>query len=284
MKLDNMKIKAGAIAGCLMAAVGAYKSQDSVESGKVGILTTFGKIERTVDPGLTFHWPWQKVTQLSLQSQTIDVPLEVYSKDSQLAPQNVLSLTFSLPRGSAEKVFREFGADFFHAVLRNPVENIFREAFGQRTADQIIAEREILNRDVSQRLASEFSSRGILFERLGISIKFNDSFNRAAEESAIARTKVNTAQQELARQNIEAQQVVVKATGQADASLKQKTAEAEGIIKTGEAENKVLSQKAALLRDNPGLVNLVTAEKWNGVLPTTMIPNAATPLLQLDLK
>jgi hypothetical protein len=35
------------------------------------------------------------------------------------------------------------------------------------------------------------------------------------------------------------------------------------------------------LRDNPGLPTLTAAEKWNGVLPTTMVPGNALPFLNL---
>lgn len=38
------------------------------------------------------------------------------------------------------------------------------------------------------------------------------------------------------------------------------------------------------LRSSPGLVQLTAAQKWNGVLPTTMIPNAGVPMLNLDKK
>ena len=282
--LESKLMNSGIVAaGLLTAAIAGYKSADSVEAGKIGIVTSFGQIERTVESGLAFHWPWQKVTKLSLQSQTIDIPLEVYSKDSQLAPQNVLSVTFSLPKDSAVKVFSEYGADYFRAVLKNPTENIFREAFGMRTADHIIADREALNSEVSTRLQKEFLTRSINFERLGISIKFNEAFNHSAEESAIARTKVNTAKQDLERKKVEADQLEVEAKGKAASSVELKIAEAKGITELGNAQANVLQRKAELLRQNPGIVNLMAAERWDGKLPTTMIPGQSTPMIQLDL-
>lgn len=37
----------------------------------------------------------------------------------------------------------------------------------------------------------------------------------------------------------------------------------------------------AALGDNPHLVALVQAEKWNGVLPVTMLPGGAVPMISL---
>ncbi len=268
----------------LTAAVGLsgawFTSTSEVENGNVGIVSTFGKIDREVDQGLAFHWPWQKVTPLSIQAHTEDIKLDVYSKDSQLSPENVLSVTFRLPRESARTVFENYGEDYFKNVLRNPIENIFREAFGHRTADQIIADRESLNKEVSERLIKEFESREIKFERLGISIRFNDSYNQSAERSAIARTEVARAEQELAKAKIEADKAVEEAKGKAQAKLEEANAEAKAIQAKGEAEVAILKQKAEI-GSNPGLINLVTAEAWDGALPSTMLGGVPLPYVNV---
>jgi regulator of protease activity HflC (stomatin/prohibitin superfamily) len=221
---------------------------------------------------------------MDLKSQTVDIPLEVYSKDSQLAPTNILSVTFSLPRQKVEEVYQKYGANYFEAVLKKPVENIFREEFGKKTADEIIGDRITLNESISARLKVEFETRGPLFERLSISIRFNDSFNTAAEKSAIARTEVNTATQNLDKAKKDAESAEARATGEANADFIKKQKEAEGILAIGEAEVKVMEQKSKVIQENISLVHLITAEKWDGQLPTTMIPGQSTPLIHLDVK
>ena len=42
-----------------------------------------------------------------------------------------------------------------------------------------------------------------------------------------------------------------------------------------------IDQRGQALRDNPGVVALVQAEKWNGQLPYTMPPNGTVPFLDL---
>jgi len=39
--------------------------------------------------------------------------------------------------------------------------------------------------------------------------------------------------------------------------------------------------RGALLRDNPSLIDLTAAERWNGTLPTTMVPGSATPFVNV---
>lgn len=38
----------------------------------------------------------------------------------------------------------------------------------------------------------------------------------------------------------------------------------------------------AALRDNPALIGLVQAEKWDGKLPVTMVPEGALPFLNVQ--
>lgn len=276
-------IKAGVAALGTLTGGGltAYNSATSVKEGQTGIVTTYGRVERTAEPGLAFHWPWQSVTRMTNQAQSIDIPMEVYSKDSQLAPSNVVTVTFTLPKENTLEVHSKYGASYFESVIRRPVENIFRECFGQMTADQIIANRVQLNAQVSERLKVEFESRQLHFERLSISIKFNDAFNKSAEESAIARTRVNTEKQNLERLEVEGQQKVVSAKAEGDAALERRTKEAKGIELVGISEAKVIEMKGAALKSNPDYPRLQAIEKWDGHLPTTMLPGQTMPFIDL---
>lgn len=58
-------------------------------------------------------------------------------------------------------------------------------------------------------------------------------------------------------------------------------AEAEAITLRGNAEAEAVRVKGAALRDNPSLIGLVQAERWNGVLPTTMLPNSTVPFMEM---
>jgi hypothetical protein len=47
----------------------------------------------------------------------------------------------------------------------------------------------------------------------------------------------------------------------------------------GDAEAAAIRAKAEALAANTNLVSLNAVEKWDGVLPTTQVPNAALPFI-----
>ncbi len=49
----------------------------------------------------------------------------------------------------------------------------------------------------------------------------------------------------------------------------------------GRAEAKAIQVRGQALAQNPGLVELVSAERWDGKLPSTMVPNAAVPFVSV---
>lgn len=56
-------------------------------------------------------------------------------------------------------------------------------------------------------------------------------------------------------------------------------AAAKAIKLRGEAEAAAIDARGKALRDNPALVALTQAERWDGKLPTTMVPNGSVPML-----
>jgi regulator of protease activity HflC (stomatin/prohibitin superfamily) len=62
----------------------------------------------------------------------------------------------------------------------------------------------------------------------------------------------------------------------------QATAEAEAIRVKGDAEAGAIKAKSEALRESPNLVQLTATEKWNGVLPTTMVPGSSVPFVNVS--
>jgi regulator of protease activity HflC (stomatin/prohibitin superfamily) len=103
---------------------------------------------------------------------------------------------------------------------------------------------------------------------------------------------VQKRQQELAQQKVQAEITVTQAQAQADAQIAQATAaatavklaadaEAHAIQVKGDAEAAVIANRGKALRDNPGVVALIQAEKWDGALPRTMPPNGTVPFIDV---
>jgi regulator of protease activity HflC (stomatin/prohibitin superfamily) len=84
----------------------------------------------------------------------------------------------------------------------------------------------------------------------------------------------------VAQANAKANAARAEAQANADATRLNGEARASNIKITGEAEA-AIEAHARALGTNPHLVTLVQAERWNGVLPTTMVPGSAVPFVSL---
>ena len=97
-----------------------------------------------------------------------------------------------------------------------------------------------------------------------------------------AEVEVAKFRQNAEREKVTAEITVTQANAAADSVRAKALAEAEAIKLRGDAEAAAVEAKGRALRDNPNLVNLIQAERWNGQLPTTMLPNGSVPMLSVQ--
>ena len=111
----------------------------------------------------------------------------------------------------------------------------------------------------------------------------------------LAEVEVQKLQQNAEREKVQAQITVTQANAKAnavraeaqanaDATRLNGEAQASNIRITGEAQAAAIEARAKALGTNPNLVTLVQAERWNGVLPTTMVPGSAVPFVSVNKK
>jgi regulator of protease activity HflC (stomatin/prohibitin superfamily) len=115
-------------------------------------------------------------------------------------------------------------------------------------------------------------------------IDFSDAYENSIEARMLAEVEVQKVRQNAEREKVTAEITVIQAQAEADAQLARATAEAEATRIRGEAEASAIKAKAEALKDNAGLIALTQAEKWNGQLPTTMIPGSTVPFMDVATK
>lgn len=249
----------------------------TVKTGEIGMRTSFGKLTQSELAGLHFYTPFKgNIHKLNLQSQTLIVPVPAYSKDSQIAPENKIQVTFSLAEEQAERVFERYGQQYSLSQVEPRVANIFREEFGTRNALQIVQNRQELNNAVQNRLTNELESLGLEVEAVNISIKFSAAFETVAEESAIARSQANKAEQELQRVKFEEQQKLARAEADKEVKVFEAQAQAESI----KLQTQQLNQNPKYIELLEAQTKLKAAEGWDGQLPGYM-GSSAVPFIQL---
>ncbi len=256
----------------------------TVNEGYRGVALRNGAVIGTAEPGLGFKLPIvDSVVDISVQSQAqMYENILAYSRDQQTAGLN-MSVNYRLPADQVETIYREYGgeAGVVSRLLDRQVLEEVKNVFGKFNAATAIQERERLAAEVQMAIQKAVVGP-IIVESVQIeNIDFSDAYENSIEARMLAEVEVQKVRQNAEREKVQAEIKVIQAQAEADARVAQATAEAEAITLTGDAEASAIRARGDALRDNPALIDLVQAERWNGALPTTMIPGQTVPFMNM---
>jgi regulator of protease activity HflC (stomatin/prohibitin superfamily) len=259
--------------GGLVLAYVLFGSWYQVDQGERAIVLRFGELVGESGPGLHFKLPWvDSVRRITVQNQNKQYRnLEAYSRDQQSANITV-SVTYVVADPSA--VYTQYG-DLEGAVSRLIDPRLtagVKTIFGQYDAVRAIQERAALNTDFDAAVTSAIDGGPINVISVQIeNIDFSDAYEQSVEQRMLAQVEIQRREQNLRTTEVEAQIARTRAEG-----------EAEAIRLRGEAEGAAIRARADALRANADLVQLQAVEKWDGKLPTTMVPSTALPFINLQ--
>lgn len=247
-----------------------------------GVELRNGKVIGVSDPGLEFKLPFiDDVEKISVQTYTMKYDrLQAYSKDQQTATVNV-SVTFHVPATEVVNLYTKFGdiESMTSRLVSRQVPTQVENVFGQYNAVNAVQNRVKLVADISSAIKGSIVGPVVIDSVQVENIDFSDDYERSIAERMKAEVQVKTREQMLATEQVQAQIAVTQAQAQADSQLAKARAEAQAITLRGNAEAEAIKARAAALAQNGNLVELVKAERWDGKLPTTMLPNGTVPFL-----
>ena len=292
----NRGIIAVAVVGLVVIAA-IFGSWYTVDQTERAVLLRNGAVIGTAQPGLGFKVPFiDSVEKISVRTFTYSWDkMNSYSYDQQPAD---LKISVTL-RASPEKVadlYAKFGRlDAAVNQVVNPVVNQqVKIVFGRYTAVKAIQERGTLNSAIKDAISETLKyDPMIIIESVQLeNIEFSANYLHSIEQRMLAEVEVQKLQQNAEREKVQAQITVTQANAKAsairaeaqanaDATRLSGEAHAANIRITGEAEAAAIEARAKALGTNPNLVTLVQAERWNGVLPTTMVPGSAVPFVSV---
>lgn len=256
----------------------------TVDAGYRGVILTNGAVTGTAEPGLGFKWPIiSSVVDISVQTQAqLYENILAYSRDQQTAGLTI-SVNYRLPADQVETIYADFGgaSGVVSRLLDRQVLEETKNVFGRYNAVTSIQERERLAAEVQMAIQNAVVGP-IIVESVQIeNIDFSNAYEDSIEQRMLAEVEVQRVMQNAEREKVNAEITVIQAQAEADAQLARATAEAEAIRIRGEAEAAAIEARGRALRDNPSLIDLVQAERWNGQLPTTMIPGDTVPFMNM---
>jgi len=256
----------------------------TVDEGYRGVQLRNGAVVGTAEPGLGFKMPMiDSVVDISVQSQARTYEtVQAYSKDQQTATLFV-SVNYRLPADQVETIYGEYGGaeGVVNRVLDRQVLQAVKNVFGRFAAVTAINERGRLVTEATNELIAAVKGP-IIIESVQIeNIDFDDGYENAIAARMEAEVEVQKVKQNAEREKISAEITVIQAQAAADSKLAEAKAAAEATRIQGEAEAAAIKAKSEALKDNAGLIALIQAERWDGKLPTTMIPDSTVPFMDV---
>jgi regulator of protease activity HflC (stomatin/prohibitin superfamily) len=246
----------------------------TIDAGERGVILRNGKVVGTAEPGLSFKLPIvDSVREITVQTQArVYEKVMVYSRDQQSA-ELYISVNYRLPADQVETIYSEYGGKdgVMTRLLDRQVPEEVKNVFGRFNAVTAIQERERLSKEVQEAIQRATTNPVLIVESVQIeNIDFSDAYEQSIEQRMLAEVEVQKVQQNAQREKVQAEILVIQAKAEADAKKLQ-----------GEAEAYAINARGKALRDNPALIELVQAEKWDGKLPTTMVPGQTVPFINV---
>lgn len=261
----------------LFAIILLFSTYYTVDQGERAVVLHFGEVVGESEPGFHLKMPFvTSVENISIQPVTYtyggkQTPLEAYSQDQQPASV-VISVTFHVT--DARTVYAQYGSiDHMVQTIFTPrvYENL-KNVFGQFNAIEAIQTRAKLNAQVQAAITAGIKGPFVVDSVQVQDIEFSKTYEEAVENRMQAVVKQQQAEADKAKRIIDADAAAYEVKAAADAKAHQTEV-------LGQAEASAIKARGDALRDNPNLVALTATEKWNGVLPSTMVPGSAVPFI-----
>ena len=261
----------------LFVAVFVFSAFGTIDAGERGVKTRLGAITGTIDPGLYFKMPFiEKVKAMEVKTRTINYDkngtegdatdtskLSGASKDLQDVWIGVV-VNYHIDPAKVDMIYSQYRSveNYESNVIEPVIREVVKSTSAQYTAEELVTKRAEYSDKVNLTLAEKFTAKDAVLERFSVTnFEFSQAFTQAIEGKVTAVQNAEASKNKLEQIKFEAQQKIETAK-----------AEAESIRIQANAIN---SQGGA------DYVQLKAIEKWNGNLPTQMIPGSTVPFINL---
>ena len=232
----------------LVILITALSFFETIPTGFVGIKTKFGKAQDGIlEEGLNFKIPY--VEKIILQTVITDI-----------------AVNYNVDREQANRLYREVGSGYENIIISPAILEAIKSTMAGYTAEELITKRSEVSNKIQTTLKEKISSRGFNVTEFNITnIDFSEEYDEAIEAKAVKQQEVIAAQAELEKQKIQNEKEV---------SIAEKDA------KVMELQNSQITENTLKLRKIEAFQKFIN--KWNGVLPETMLGQDINALLNIE--
>jgi len=240
-----------------------------VPAGHRGVVLWWGSVEkRVMGEGLNFKVPMaERVIKVDVRVQPHPFKeIDAASKEYQMVKLTGM-MNFHIDPSYVNDLYQKVGLDFANKVIDPAFNDFVKEVVPIYQITEILPKREEVRKRAMTKLGENLARYHIVVDDIYFAnIRFSPEYEKAVEAKQVAQQQVETQRQVLFQREIEAQQKVATAKGEA---------ESISVVAQGQAKaNEVLSRSIS-----PILVQYKTIEKWNGILP--QVSGGGIPLIDL---
>lgn len=243
----------------------------TVPSGYAGVTTQFGQITGTTGEGIYWVNPWfgQDVVNIDLQIHKAELAnLSCGTNDLQEVTTTV-SINYHVESGFIQDIYRTLRTDWETRVIVNNMQESLKASISSFKAEELLQKREAVKVLFLDTLRSRIDKYHITvidvqLENFAFSAKFNEAIeNKATAEQKALEEKNNLEiiryqqEQEILKQQAQANMTKIAADAYAYATLTKANADAEAL--------QLIAQK---LNVSPEYLQYLYLQQWDGKLPT----------------
>lgn len=231
-----------------------------VDPGERGVRVTLGKAAPdTKESGAYLVFPGvSSIRKVSVQTLKSDIVGTAASRDMQNV-STTIAVNWAIEPSEVSRIVKEFGneADVLHRVIEPAVNEILKQATAKKPVEEVLTKRAELKDEIDKELTTRLKKYGVIVRDVSIvEVKFSEEFTRSIESKQIAEQNAKRAEYVAAQAIKEADAVVNKARGDAEA------------------------QKLLKATITPEVLQLRAIERWDGALPQVM-GSGSMPMINL---
>ncbi|MEI7840690.1 MAG: prohibitin family protein [Methylococcaceae bacterium] len=249
----------------LFALIFVSSSFYVIEPGERGIVVTLGKVAALFSSeGLGFKTPMiSQVVRVSIRQQTQELQASAFSSDLQQI--NVrLKILYRVPEASVISIYQQYAGNPFDSLIAPRVQEALKEVTALESAEGIARKRELVKAKTLELAKHKVGSMLYIEDIVIENIALSQDLENAIEAKMVQEQEAEKAKFTQQKAEIEAQTAVIRAEGEA----------------------KAISVRGTAIRANPGLIDLMIAEKWDGRTPLVVdsVKGGANILLPISGK
>lgn len=234
-----------------------------ISAGHQGVQVTMGQVNmQTLNEGLHFVNPLSDIQSVSVRVTKAELQnASAGTKDLQVVHTNIV-VNYRLDGTKVAHVYKEFGLELEDKILLPAVNESFKATTAHYNSEELVTKRDEVSHAIHEALQTKVGKYGLVVSEISlVNFGFSTAYQAAIERKVIATQQKLKAEQDLSRIQVEAEQAIAKAKG--------------------DAESIRIQAQAINAQGGKDYVQLQAIGKWDGKLPTMMMGNSATPLINI---